>query len=74
MSYHKQIILQPCLGIYETEVFWAYCICAAGVGGGCQHVVAVLFTLDTAKNEGGRLAAPESCTSLKRSWVLESGM
>ena len=49
------------------EVCWAYCTCPAGIGGGCQHVVALLFTLERAQKEGGRIAAPESCTSLKRS-------
>ena len=68
VSYQQKLIISPSVGTYGEQVIWAHCSCPAGIGGGCQHVVAVLFTIQMAKAKGEKLGPLESCTSLTRSW------
>lgn len=67
-SYDQRVIFKASEGIHDYAVEWAHCTCPAGIGGGCQHVVALLFTLDACKRDSTDLPPSQTCTSLERAW------
>ena len=48
----------------------AFCTCVAGLLGGCNHVVAMLFRIEAAVSTG---ATKPGCTSLLAKWNVPSG-
>ena len=69
-KYYQKLLLTGTVEEYGVKVEHAHCTCPAGIAGGCQHVVACLFTVEKCKqaNTTTSLPPPESCTSLQRAW------
>ena len=69
-KYSQKLLLTGTVEEYGVKVEHAHCTCPAGIAGGCQHVVACLFTMEKCKqtNTTTSLPPPESCTSLQRAW------
>jgi len=69
-KYNQKLLLNGTVEEYGVKVQHAQCTCPAGIAGGCQHVVACLFTMEKCKemNTTASLPPPESCTSLQCAW------
>ena len=48
-KYNQKLLLTGTVEEYGVKVEHAHCTCPAGIAGGCQHVVACLFTMENCK-------------------------
>ena len=69
-EYKHKLLLTGTLEEYGVKVKHAHCTCPARIAGGCQHVVAYLFTIVKGKQmyTTTNLPSPESRTSLQCAW------
>ena len=69
-EYKQKLLLTGTVKEYGVKVKHAHCTCPARIAGGCQHVVAYLFTIVKGKQiyTTTKLPSPESRTSLQRAW------
>ena len=44
-KYNQKLLLTGTVKEYGVKLEHAHCTCLAGIAGGCQHVVACLFTM-----------------------------
>ena len=69
MKYIQELKLVECVSDVGVRLDYASCACPAGVGGGCQHIAALFFTIEKCRlTVAKRLPGPETCTSLERAW------
>ena len=70
LKYVQELKLVECVSNVCVRLDYASCACPAGVGGGCQHIAALFFTVEKCRlTVAERLPGPETCTSLERAWV-----
>lgn len=71
-SLNKKYVTQVKLST-SSEILGGYCECAAGLGGVCKHVGAVLwFVFDVIKQGDKYIQESKSCTEEERKWGIGS--
>ena len=68
-KYVQELKLVEVVDDVGVRLDYTSCSCPAGIGGGCQHIAALFFTLEKCRlTHAERFPGPESSTSLERAW------